>query len=99
MTGVPSFAIGGRMSILWMIVVGFVVGLIARALMPGRDAAGFIMTVVLGIVGSVLAGYLGSSLGLYHQGEPAGLLASVVGAMIVLFIYRAVAGRRTTSIR
>jgi uncharacterized membrane protein YeaQ/YmgE (transglycosylase-associated protein family) len=87
------------MSILWMIVVGFVVGLIARALMPGRDSAGFIMTVVLGIIGSVVAGFLGSSLGLYRQGEPAGLLASVVGAMIVLFIYRAVAGRSAPTIR
>lgn len=77
------------MTILWMIIIGFVIGLVARALMPGRDPAGFIMTVVLGIVGSLIAGYLGQGMGLYRAGEPAGFLASVVGAMIVLVIYRA----------
>lgn len=76
------------MGILWMIIIGFVIGLIARALMPGRDPAGFIMTVVLGIIGSVIAGFLGQSMGLYNQGEPAGFLASILGAMLVLFIYR-----------
>lgn len=84
------------MSILWMIIIGFVIGLVARALMPGRDAAGFIVTTVLGIVGAVIAGFLGQSLGLYAPGEPAGFIASVVGAMIALFIYRAVIGRRST---
>lgn len=82
------------MSILWMIIIGFVVGLLARALMPGRDPAGVIMTIVLGIVGSFIAGFLGQALGLYRSGEPAGFLASIVGAMLVLFIYRqAVRGR------
>jgi uncharacterized membrane protein YeaQ/YmgE (transglycosylase-associated protein family) len=84
------------MSILWMIIIGFVIGLIARALMPGRDPAGFIVTVVLGILGSFIAGFLGQALGLYAQGEPAGLIASVIGAMIVLGIYRAAVGRRST---
>lgn len=84
------------MSILWMIIIGFVVGLLARALMPGKDPAGFIVTVLLGIVGSFVAGFLGQSLGLYNQGEPAGLLMSVVGAMLVLFIYRMAIGRRST---
>jgi uncharacterized membrane protein YeaQ/YmgE (transglycosylase-associated protein family) len=84
------------MSILWMIIIGFVVGLLARALMPGRDPAGFIVTVLLGIVGSFLAGFLGQAMGLYNQGEPAGLIMSVVGAMLVLFIYRAAIGRRRT---
>ena len=86
------------MTFLWMIIIGFVIGLVARALMPGRDPAGFIMTVVLGIVGSLIAGYLGQALGLYNQGEPAGFLASVVGAMVVLFIYRASVRGRTTGI-
>lgn len=86
------------MFLLWMIIIGFVIGLVARALMPGRDPAGFIMTVVLGIVGSVIAGFLGQALGLYTSGEPAGLLASVIGAMLVLFIYRAAVGGRTTRI-
>lgn len=84
------------MSILWMIVIGFVIGLVARALMPGRDPAGFIVTVILGILGSFIAGFLGQSLGWYAQGEPAGFLMSVVGAMLVLFIYRMAIGRRTT---
>lgn len=84
------------MSILWMIIIGFVIGLLARALMPGRDPAGTIMTIVLGIVGSFVAGFLGQVLGLYAPGEPAGLLASIIGAMLVLFIYRqAVSGRST----
>ena len=77
------------MSFVWMIIIGFVVGLIARALMPGRDPAGFIVTVLLGIVGSFLAGFMGQVLGLYRAGEPAGFLASILGAMLVLFIYRA----------
>jgi uncharacterized membrane protein YeaQ/YmgE (transglycosylase-associated protein family) len=84
------------MSILWMIIIGFVIGLVARALMPGRDPAGFIVTVALGILGSFLAGYLGQSMGLYNAGEPAGFLAAVIGAMVVLGIYRMVIGRRTT---
>jgi uncharacterized membrane protein YeaQ/YmgE (transglycosylase-associated protein family) len=86
------------MSILWMIIIGFVIGLVARALMPGRDPAGVVMTIVIGIVGSFIAGFLGQALGLYRAGEPAGFLASVVGAMILLFAYRAVVGRRTTNI-
>jgi uncharacterized membrane protein YeaQ/YmgE (transglycosylase-associated protein family) len=76
------------MGILWMIIIGFVIGLVARAVMPGRDPAGVIMTIVLGIVGSVVAGFIGSAMGLYAQGEPASFLASVVGAMLVLFVYR-----------
>lgn len=84
------------MSILWMIIIGFVIGLVARALMPGRDPAGFIVTVVLGILGSFLAGFIGQSMGLYIYGEPAGFLASVLGAMLVLFIYRLAIGRRST---
>lgn len=81
------------MSILWMIIIGFVIGLIARFLMPGRDPAGMIMTIVLGIVGSFLAGFIGQALGLYSSGEPAGFLMSVVGAMLVLFLYRQVSRR------
>lgn len=76
------------MSILWMVIIGFVVGLLARFLMPGRDPAGVIMTIVLGIVGSFVAGFLGRTLGLYAPNEPAGFLASILGAMLLLFIYR-----------
>ena len=74
------------MSIIIMIIVGFIVGLIARAVMPGDQPMGIVMTTILGIVGSVVAGFLGRQLGWYHDGEPAGWIASVVGAIIVLFV-------------
>ena len=81
------------MEILWMIIIGFVVGVIARFLMPGRDPMGFVLTSLLGIVGAVLAGLIGQALGLYYRGEPASFLAAVIGAMLVLFLYRRVSTR------
>ena len=75
------------MSILWTILIGFVVGLIARALMPGKDTLGFILTTLLGIGGAVLAKYLGQGLGLYTENEPAGFLMSLLGAMLILFLF------------
>ena len=74
------------MSFIIMIIVGFIVGLIARAIMPGKQSMGFILTTILGIVGAVVAGFLGQSLGWYAPGEPAGWIASVIGAIIVLFV-------------
>ena len=82
------------MSIIWAIVVGFIVGLIAKALTPGRDPSGFIVTALLGIVGAVVATYLGQAMGLYTQGQSAGWIASVIGAIVVLAIYHLVIGRR-----
>ncbi|MFY4261383.1 GlsB/YeaQ/YmgE family stress response membrane protein [Achromobacter xylosoxidans] len=82
------------MSIIIMIIVGFIVGLIARAIMPGDQNMGIIMTTILGIVGSVVAGFLGQTLGWYAQGEPAGWIASVVGAIIVLFVVGLIAKKR-----
>ncbi|ARP94357.1 GlsB/YeaQ/YmgE family stress response membrane protein [Bordetella genomosp. 13] len=82
------------MSIIIMIIVGFVVGLIARAIMPGNQSMGIIMTTLLGIVGAVVAGFLGQSLGWYQPGEPAGWIASVVGAIIVLFVVGLVTRKR-----
>lgn len=82
------------MGILWTILIGFIVGLVAKFLMPGRDPGGFIVTVLIGIVGSVLASYLGGAMGLYKVGESAGFIAAVLGAMLLLFIYRMVTGRR-----
>jgi uncharacterized membrane protein YeaQ/YmgE (transglycosylase-associated protein family) len=81
------------MHYIWMVIVGFVVGLIARAIMPGEQKLGIIMTAVLGIVGALVAGFLGQALGWYQPGEPAGWIASVVGALIVLFVYMKVAAR------
>ena len=76
------------MDILWMILIGFVVGLLARFLLPGRDSAGFIMTTILGIVGSVVGTYLVQYFGFYHAGQAAGFIASVVGAMVILLFSR-----------
>jgi len=74
------------MGIISMIIVGFIVGLLARAIMPGDQKLGIVLTIILGIVGSVVAGYLGGALGFYEPGEGAGLIGSIVGAIIVLFI-------------
>lgn len=81
------------MSIIWSIVIGFVVGILARAVMPGRDDMGFIFTALLGIVGALIAQLLGQGLGFYAEGEPAGFLASLIGALLVLFVARSVRGR------
>ena len=81
------------MSLIWAIIIGFFAGLIARAIHPGDDKAGFIVTVALGIVGSLLATYGGQLLGLYQKGASAGFIASVIGAIIVLFIYNMIAKR------
>jgi uncharacterized membrane protein YeaQ/YmgE (transglycosylase-associated protein family) len=83
------------MSIIWAIIIGFIVGLIAKFLMPGRDPGGFIVTAILGIVGALVATFLGQAMGLYAAGQSAGFIASVIGAMVVLFIYHLVRGRRT----
>ncbi|MCM8512732.1 GlsB/YeaQ/YmgE family stress response membrane protein [Acinetobacter bereziniae] len=81
------------MSLISAIVIGFIAGLIARAIHPGDDKAGFIVTTALGILGSLVATYGGQLLGLYPKGASAGFIASVVGAIIVLFIYNMIAKR------
>jgi uncharacterized membrane protein YeaQ/YmgE (transglycosylase-associated protein family) len=75
------------MHYVWMVIVGFVVGLIARALLPGDQKLGLIMTAVLGIVGSLVAGFIGQAVGWYQAGEGAGFIGSIVGAIVVLFVY------------
>lgn len=82
---------------LWWIVIGLVAGAIAKAVMPGRDPGGCLLTILLGIGGAVLAGFLGQQLGWYRQGEGAGFLAAIVGAVAILFIYRLVAGMSNRS--
>lgn len=82
------------MGLIGTLVVGFVVGLIARALHPGRDNMGIIMTIVLGIGGALLAKYVGQALHFYTEGQSAGWIASIVGAIVLLVIYGAVAARR-----
>jgi uncharacterized membrane protein YeaQ/YmgE (transglycosylase-associated protein family) len=83
------------MGIIWTIIIGFVAGIIAKFIMPGdNEPSGFILTTILGIVGAFVATYLGQALGWYRPGEGAGLIGAVVGAIIVLFAYGAIAGRR-----
>jgi uncharacterized membrane protein YeaQ/YmgE (transglycosylase-associated protein family) len=85
------------MSIIGTIVIGFVVGLIARALKPGDDKLGLIMTAVLGVAGSFLASFAGQALGLYKQGTAAGFIASVIGAIVLLAIYALVTKKSSDS--
>ena len=75
------------MSILGTLLIGLIVGFIARAIKPGDDKLGWIMTAILGVAGSFLAGYAGKALGFYQAGQLAGLIASVVGAIVLLFVY------------
>jgi uncharacterized membrane protein YeaQ/YmgE (transglycosylase-associated protein family) len=81
--------------ILGWIIIGGLAGLVAKLIMPGKDPGGIIVTILLGVAGAVLAGFLGQQLGWYDAGEGAGFIAAVVGALILLIIYRMVAGRRT----
>lgn len=76
---------------IWTLIIGLVIGVIAKLLMPGKDPGGCIITMILGVVGAFIAGFLGRTLGWYAEGEPAGFIASVLGAILVLFIYRKVA--------
>jgi uncharacterized membrane protein YeaQ/YmgE (transglycosylase-associated protein family) len=76
------------MGVLGWVLFGLVVGIVAKLLMPGRDPGGFIVTTLLGIVGAVIGGFLGRSLGLYGPGEAAGFLMATLGAVVLLFIYR-----------
>ena len=83
------------MSILWIILIGFIAGVLAKLITPGdNEPSGFILTTILGIVGAFVATYLGQALGWYSAGEGAGLIGATVGAIIVLLIWGAVAGRR-----
>lgn len=79
--------------IAW-IIIGLIAGAIAKAITPGRDPGGCLVTIVIGIAGAVLAGFLGQQLGWYREGEGAGFLAAIVGAVLILLVYRMVAGRR-----
>lgn len=76
------------MGILGWIIFGLVIGALAKFLMPGNDPGGFIVTTLLGIVGAVVGGFLGRILGLYQENEPAGFIGALIGAVLVLWIYR-----------
>ncbi|MGZ5035480.1 MAG: GlsB/YeaQ/YmgE family stress response membrane protein [Usitatibacter sp.] len=82
------------MTIIWAIIIGFLVGIVAKFLMPGRDPGGFIVTALLGIVGALVATFLGQAMGIYAAGQSAGFIGAVIGAIIVLFVYHMIRGRR-----
>jgi uncharacterized membrane protein YeaQ/YmgE (transglycosylase-associated protein family) len=83
------------MHLIWALIVGLVVGAIAKLLMPGRDPGGIFITMLIGVAGSFVAGFLGRALGLYRAGDVGpGLIASIIGAMLLLAGYRAIARRR-----
>ena len=81
------------MHILWTIIIGFVIGLLARAVKPGNDKMGLIMTTLLGIAGALVAKFVGQQLGWYAPNQTAGLIASVVGAIVLLLVFGLVRGR------
>lgn len=85
------------MNILAALIIGLIVGLVAKLLMPGKDPGGWIIAIVLGVAGSFLGGFLGRSLGWYQDGESAGFIMSVIGAMLLLAVWRMVAGKRVSS--
>ena len=88
------------MGIIWTIIIGFIAGVLAKLITPGdNEPSGFILTTILGIVGAFVATYLGQALGWYHVGEGAGLIGATVGAIVVLLIWGAIAGRRGSSVR
>jgi uncharacterized membrane protein YeaQ/YmgE (transglycosylase-associated protein family) len=75
-------------SLLWTAIIGLVVGAVAKLLMPGKDPGGWIVTMLLGLAGSFIAGYLGRLVGWYREGQSAGFIMSVLGAILLLFLYR-----------
>ena len=76
------------MHYLWMAIIGLIIGVLAKLIMPGKDPGGIIVTMLLGIAGSLLAGWLGRAVGWYREGQSAGFIMSVVGAIVLLIIYR-----------
>ncbi|MGH7513490.1 MAG: GlsB/YeaQ/YmgE family stress response membrane protein [Gemmatimonadales bacterium] len=87
------------MSFLWTLIIGLVVGAIAKLLMPGKDPGGVIVTMLIGVAGALLAGFLGRALGWYsNPGEAPGIIASIIGAMLLLLVYRFFIGRRGTTV-
>jgi uncharacterized membrane protein YeaQ/YmgE (transglycosylase-associated protein family) len=88
------------MGIVWTIIIGFIAGVIAKFISPGpNEPSGFILTTILGIIGAVVATYLGQAMGWYRPGEGAGLIGAIVGALIVLGIWHLIAGRRDAAPR
>jgi uncharacterized membrane protein YeaQ/YmgE (transglycosylase-associated protein family) len=85
------------MGVIWTLIIGLIVGAVAKLLMPGKDPGGFIITMLLGVAGSFVATSLGTAIGWYREGSSAGFIASVIGAMVLLLIYRLVIRKRPVS--
>jgi uncharacterized membrane protein YeaQ/YmgE (transglycosylase-associated protein family) len=81
------------LQLLWMAIIGLIVGAVAKLLMPGKDPGGIFVTMLIGIAGSLIAGYVGRAVGWYQEGQTAGFFMSLVGAIILLLIYRLIKGR------
>jgi uncharacterized membrane protein YeaQ/YmgE (transglycosylase-associated protein family) len=84
-------------SLLWTLLIGLIIGAVAKFLMPGKDPGGWIITMLLGIAGSFVASYLGRALGWYREGQEAGFIMSVLGAILLLFLYRLLIAKRPAS--
>jgi uncharacterized membrane protein YeaQ/YmgE (transglycosylase-associated protein family) len=85
------------MGFIWTLIIGLVAGIVAKLLMPGRDPGGFIITMLLGVAGAFVATWLGQAVGWYQAGEGAGFIGAVVGAVILLIIYRVILKRRSAT--
>lgn len=85
------------MSYVWMAILGFIVGLVARAILPGTQSLGIILTALLGIAGSFLFGFIGQAFGWYQAGQGAGFIGSVVGAILLLFVWTKIQGNKDSA--
>jgi len=82
-------------SLIWTAIIGLIIGAVAKLIMPGKNPGGWIVTILLGLAGSFVAGYLGRLVGWYQEGQTAGFIMSVLGAILLLYIYRLVTSRKT----
>lgn len=85
------------LTLLWAVIVGLVIGALAKLIMPGKDPGGIIVTILIGIAGSVVANFVGSALGFYGPGEAAGFIMSLLGALLLLWVYRMFKGKPATA--
>lgn len=82
-------------SLIWACIIGLIVGAVAKLIMPGKGPGGWIITILLGLAGSLVASYLGRLVGWYKEGQSAGFIMSILGAILILFVYRLIIGQKT----
>ena len=85
------------MHLIWTVIIGFIIGAVAKFVMPGKDPGGFIITTLLGIAGAFVANWIGGAMGFYQPGDAAGFIASVLGAILLLYGYRLMRGNQVTA--